>query len=260
LDRAMQSHQRSRRSPCTANGRRSRAVLAVVLAELDRARRDAGVSLRQLSLVCGVSEPYLSLVFAGRREPSVSVLTAITRALGGDLSIRYYPSGGPQIYDRSQAPIIEELLRIAHPTWDRSVEVAVLRPVRGFVDVVFDSQTRATTIATEVESRLDRLEQQIRRADEKARSIPSSDLWRSIDGDRAIHRLLVIRSTAATREVARRFESTLRAAYPERAADVYAALSEPDRPWPGHGILWANLRGDTVRILDRPPRGVALGR
>jgi transcriptional regulator with XRE-family HTH domain len=229
-------------------------VLAVVLAELDRARRDAGVSLRQLSLACGVSEPYLSLVFAGRREPSVSVLTAITRALGGDLSIRYYPSGGPQIYDRSQAPIIEELLRIADPTWDRSVEVAVLRPVRGFVDVVFDSQARATTIATEVESRLDR------RADEKARSLPSSDLWRSIDGDRAIRRLLVIRSTAATREVARRFESTLRVAYPAPAGDVHAALTDPDRPWPGHGILWADLRGDTVRILDRPPRGVVVGR
>ena len=256
----MPMRQPTRRSPRTANGRRTRAVLAIALGDLDRARRDGGVSLRQLSAACGVSLGHLSETFAGDREPSVSVLTAISRALGGDLSIRFYPSGGPQIHDRAQAPILEELLRIADASWDRAVEVAVTRPARGFIDVVFDSATRKTTVATEIETRFDRLEQQLRRADEKARSIPSSDLWRSIDGDREIHRLLVLRSTAATREIARRFESTLRTAYPARASDVYAALTEPDRPWPGDGILWADLRGDTVRILDRPPRGVALGR
>lgn len=242
------------------NGRRSRATLALALADLDRARRDAGVSLRRLSNACGVSEPYLSLVFAAKREPSVSVLTAISRALGGDLSIRFYPSGGPQIHDRAQAPILEELLRIADPSWDRAVELAVTRPARGFIDVVFDSASRNTTVATEIETRFDRLDQQLRRADEKARSMPSSDLWRSIDGDRAIHRLLVIRSTAATRDIARRFEATLQAAYPARAQDIYLALTAPDAPWPGDGILWADLRGGNARILDRPPRGIALGR
>jgi hypothetical protein len=64
----------------------------------------------------------------------------------------------------------------------------------------------------------------------------------------------------ATREIARRFESTMRTAYPARTVDVYRALVEPDRPWPGHGILWADVRGDVVRILERPPRGVRLGR
>jgi transcriptional regulator with XRE-family HTH domain len=257
---AMQHRSRSRRSPATANGRRSRAALAIVLNDLDRARRDSGVSLRQLANACGVSEPYLSLVFAAKREPSVSVLTAISRALGGDLSVRFYPSGGPQIHDRAQAPILEEVLRIAHPSWDRVVELAVTRPARGFIDVVLDSEARRATIATEIETRFDRLEQQIRRADEKARSLPSSDLWRSIEGDRTIHRLLVVRSTAATREIARRFEQTLRTAYPARANDIYAALTTPDSPWPGDGIVWADLHRGKVRILDRPPRGVALGR
>jgi hypothetical protein len=207
-----------------------------------------------------VSLGHLSETFAGDREPSVSVLTAISRALGGDLAIRFYPSGGPQIHDRAQAPILEELLRIADPSWDRAVEVAVTRPARGFIDVVFDSETRNTTVATEIETRFYRLEQQLRRADEKARSVPSSDLWRTIHGDRAIRRLLVIRSTTATRDIGRRFEATLRGAYPARAQDIYLALTTPDAPWPGDGILWANLRGDTARILDRPPRGVTLGR
>lgn len=250
----------SRRSPRTANGRRSRAVLDVVLRDLDRARRDAGVSLRQLSVACDVSLGHLSETFSGDREPSVSVLTAISRALGGDLSIRFYPSGGPQIHDRAQAAIVEELLRVADPTWDRVVELAVTRPARGFIDVVFDSVTRGAMVATEVETRFDRMDQQIRRADEKAGSLPSSDLWESMDGERSIHRLLVIRSTRANREIARRFEATLRAAYPARAHDIYEALTTPRGPWPGDGILWADLRNGVARILDRPPRGVALGR
>ena len=115
-------------------------------------------------------------------------------------------------------------------------------------------------VATEVQSRLDRVEQLIRWASEKARSVPSSQLWSTRPDEPTIHRLLVIRSTAATREIARRFEATLRAAYPARGLDIYRALTTPDAPWPGNGILWADLRGDTVRILDRPPRGVALGR
>ena len=250
----------TRRSTRTANGRRTRAVLEVALVDLDRARRDSGVSLRQLSAACGVSLGHLSETFSGDREPSVSVLTAMSRALGGNLSIRFYPSGGPQIHDRAQAPILEELLHVADQSWDRIVELAVTRPARGYIDAVFDSATRKTIVATEVETRFDRLEQQIRRADEKARSLPSSDLWRSIDGDRKIHRLLVIRSTAATREIARRFEETLRTAYPARAHDIYWALTTADVPWPGDGILWADLHNGVARVLDRTPRGVALGR
>jgi hypothetical protein len=110
-----------------------------------------------------------------------------------------------------------------------------------------------------VQTRIDRLEQSIRWSSDKARSLPSSDIWPPV-GEPVVHRLLVLRSTAATREVARRFESTLRTAYPARAHDIHAALMTAETPWPGDGILWADLRGDAVRILDRPPRGVAIGR
>jgi hypothetical protein len=155
---------------------------------------------------------------------------------------------------------VEALLRVAAPTWSKHVEVAVVRPARGFIDVAFDSTPLRTVIATEVETRLDRLEQQIRRAQEKAASLPSSDLWQHTYDERKVHRLLVLRSSVANREIARRFASTLEAAYPARAADVYACLTAADRPGPGNGILWADVRGDDATILDRPPRGVAVGR
>lgn len=246
-----------RNSQRTLVGRRSRAVIAATVADLDRLRLDAGVSRRRLAEAARVDAGYLAQVVAGDRQPSVAVLVALAQALGADLSIRAFPNTGPNIRDRAQAPIVEELVRIAHPSWQRSVEVQVLRPARGFIDLVL--QRTQDIVATEVQTRLDRLEQSIRWSADKARSLPSSGVWPPV-GDPTIHRLLVIRSTAATRDIARRFEATLRAACPARAQDIYLALTTPDAPWPGDGILWADLRRDVARVLDRPPRGVALGR
>jgi transcriptional regulator with XRE-family HTH domain len=253
------SQRPNRKSLTTANGRRTRAILRVALNDLDRARSDAGASLRTLATGSGVSEPYLSMVLAGRREPSVAVLTAVARALGGDLSIRFYPNTGPVIHDRIQSRIVAELLRIAAPTWTRLVEVPVYRPARGFIDVVLDSEPLATTVASEVEARIDRLEQQLRWAQEKAASLPSSEYWARTQGDRTVNRLLVLRTTRATLTIARRFDAILRAAYPASTAQVFSSLTT-GIPWPGHGILWADVEGDAVRIRDRPPRNVDVGR
>jgi transcriptional regulator with XRE-family HTH domain len=250
----------SRSSERTLTGRRTRAVLTGAMRDLERLRLDAGISLRRLAHAAQIDPGYLTRVIAGDRQPSIAVLVALARALGADLSIRAFSNTGPQIHDRAQAPIVEELVRIADPSWRRSVEVPVFRPARGFIDLVLDRSHPPDVIATEVQTRLDRLEQLIRWSQEKARSLPSSNLWASVPGDPAVARLLVLRSTAATREIARRFEGTLAAAYPMRSADMYAAVTEPARPWPGDGILWADLRAEAVRILDRPPRGVALGR
>jgi hypothetical protein len=92
----------------------------------------------------------------------------------------------------------------------------------------------------------------------KAESLPSADFWRFADSP-TVGQLLVIRSTRATRELARRFEATLRAAYSASVADTFGALAGTG-PWPGNALLWADVTGDAVRILDRPPRGVMLGR
>jgi transcriptional regulator with XRE-family HTH domain len=218
------------------------------------------MSITALSRESGVSQAHVSQVLAGAREPSIAVLTALTVALGGDLSIRVYPGTGPRLRDGIQARIVEELIRTVAPAWRRSVEVPVTRPARGFIDLVFDEPAQSVIVATEVQSRLDRLEQQVRWAQDKAQSLPSADLWRFLSGAPTISRLLVLHSTVPTRELARRFQATLQVAYPSRSADVHRALIVGDVPWPGAGILWADVRGDAVRILDRPPRGVDLGR
>ena len=250
----------SRTSPRTATGRKTREINRAVVGEIDRLRRDAGMSLRRLAQEATIDPGYLSQVFAGSRSPSTAVLVALTRVLGADLSVRVYPTTGPIVRDAIQSRIAEELIRITAPTYRRSIEVPVFRPARGFIDIVFDEPDLAVAIATEIQSRIDRLEQQIRWAQDKAQSLPSSDMWRFIDGEHSISRLLVLRSTSATREIARRFHATLEAAYPAPSGEVFAALTVPGRPWPGSGILWADVRGDQIRVRDRPPRGLMLGR
>ncbi len=250
----------SRTSPRTANGRRTREIHHAAAGDIDRMRRDAGMSVRRLAREAAIDAGYLSQVLTGARTPSIAVLVALTTVLGADLSVRAYPTTGPIVRDAIQARIGEELLRIAAPSWLPSVEVPVYRPARGFIDIVFDEPMQTIAIATEIQSRIDRLEQQIRWAQDKALSLPSSDMWRFLDRDRSISRLLVLRSTAATRDLGRRFHATLSAVYPAKSMDVFLALTVSGTRWPGPGILWADVRGDEVRVLERPPRGVPLGR
>ena len=179
--------------------------------------------------------------------------------LGADLAIRLYPNTGPRIRDHIQARIVEELLRIAHPRWHTYAEVPVYRPARGRVDVVYHDPAAVLMVVTEVHSQIQRVEQQLGWANLKMDSLPSADLWRLAVAGQVVSRLLVLRSTRTTRELVGRFEHTFRSAYPAPAASVYAALVS-QAPWPGPGVLWADVSGDAVRILDHPPRGIRLGR
>jgi hypothetical protein len=114
-------------------------------------------------------------------------------------------------------------------------------------------------VTGEVQSELRRLEQMLRWAQDKSASLPSADLWRDAPSDAAVSRLLILRSTYLTRDVARRFSETLSTAYPARTRAVHDALTG-GAAWPGPGILWARVEGDDVTILPDPPRGVPIGR
>jgi hypothetical protein len=158
--------------------------------------------------------------------------------------------------------MVEALLREAHPSWKRLVEVPVWRPVRGVIDAVL-ARPGEVIVAIEVHSELRRLEQQIRWAREKADALPSAEAWSMLLGSAPtvpVSRMLVLRSTRANRDLARAFESTFRAAYPTRAADAVRALRDPAAPWPGPALLWAETAAGGARILDRPPRSVTVGR
>ena len=239
--------------------RRTNLIRTALGNDLRRHRTDAGLSLGAVAGGAGISRSHLCELEAGKADASLPTLAALADVLGADLSIRLYPNTGPRIRDHIQARIVEELLRVAHARWHTYAEVPVYRPARGRVDIVYHDPAAVLMVATEVHSQITRVEQQLGWASLKVDSLPSADLWRLADTDQVVSRLLVLRSTRATRELVGRFEHTFRSAYPASAASVHAALVS-QAPWPGPGVLWADISGGAVRILDHPPRGVRLGR
>jgi transcriptional regulator with XRE-family HTH domain len=243
--------------------RRSRDLRRGLGVELRSNREDQGVSQRQLASAAGIDPSHLARIEAGAVAASVEVLERLAVALGGDLSVRFYPGTGTGLRDRFQAPIVERLLRDLHSAWTASPEVAVHRPARGVIDIVLwrCDRDEPLAVATEVQSQIRRLEQQLRWAQLKSESLPSAQLWPFLaaDGEPTVSRLLVIRSSEATRAIARQHAATLAAAYPARTADAVTSLLTGGR-WPGAAIVWADVVGSRVTIRASPPRGVVLGR
>ena len=125
-----------RTSRRTATGRAAAEMRRRVGLDIRRLRIDAGLSVRTLATASGIDHGFLARIEAGSVEASYAVLVAIGEVLGADLSVRLYPTTGPRIHDRIQAPIVEELFKLLHPRWRRLSEVGVTRPARGFVDAV----------------------------------------------------------------------------------------------------------------------------
>jgi transcriptional regulator with XRE-family HTH domain len=229
--------------------------------DIARMRTDAGVSMSALATVAGIDRAHLARIEAGQANPSLEVLTSIGIALGADLGLRFFEGTGPRIHDRFQAPMGEALLAAVHPRWHVRLEVPVSQPTRGVIDLVLSDRTTTTIVAGEIQSELRRLEQQIRWSAEKAkalgRELTSTDSARD---PLAVSRLLVLRSTVATRGLATQFEATLAAAYPARTADVVDALTSANVNWPGDGIVWMHLDGRDCRLMRHPPPNVGLGR
>jgi transcriptional regulator with XRE-family HTH domain len=252
----------SRRSKRTAIGRRTSEIVTATGADLRRMRLDAGLSQRRVAAAAAIDHGFLSQIERGLRQPSLAVLVAISAALGGDVSIRIYPGTGPRIRDPLQARMVEAVLQVLDPRWIRHLEVPVYRPVRGVIDLVIeDPQPEARVVgATELQSELRRLEQQIRWSHEKADALRSASIWRFPEPGPTVDRILIVRNTRTNRAIAERFARTLATEYPARTIDAYRALTTAAAPWAGSAILWVTIDGDNARLLDGPPRGVSVGR
>ena len=140
---------------------RRRELLRALGVELRRMREDAGRSQAAIARASGVSQAHLSTIEAGDAEPSLEVLIAVATALGADLSIRCFPGSGPRVRDHLQLAMSEALLAALHPRWRVTPEVPVYRPIRGVIDLVLEDRRGPAVIATELQSQLRRIEQQV---------------------------------------------------------------------------------------------------
>ncbi|MEX1346025.1 MAG: helix-turn-helix transcriptional regulator [Candidatus Limnocylindrales bacterium] len=224
-----------------------------VAGDIRRAREDAGLSQRALARAAGVSASTLQALERGRYDPTTEVLARVGLTLGMDLSVRLYPGTGPLIRDRHQAAMGEALLGILEPRWHPSPEVWVRRPVSGVIDLLLEpSDPSEPLVATEVQSELRRLEQQIRWAHAKSDALAEAR-------HRAVSSLLLLRNTRRTRAIVAEHGQLMGAAYPAPAAAAHAALTTASS-WPGNAILWADIDRGRTRIRPTPPRGITIGR
>lgn len=234
--------------------RRRRRVREHVGGQVLELRIEAGISQTTLAKAAGIDRAHLWRIERGLAQPSIDVLVAIAAALGADLGIRLFPGSGARIRDRLQAPIVEALIRELDPRWRPLPELAVPK-ARGFIDLAVGSRDRTQGVAIEVHSELRAIDTIQRRVFEKAAAL--ADL--GVVGP-TVSPLLVIRSTAANRATVRGYEATLAASFPAPIDATLAALRGASAQWPGAAILWASLEGGRGAILDRPPRGMELGR
>jgi transcriptional regulator with XRE-family HTH domain len=229
--------------------------------DIARMRLDAGVSIRVLSRATGIDPAHIRRIEAGVAHPSLVVLIALGRALGADLSLRYFAGAGLRIHDRFQAPMVEALLRALHRRWRPELEVPVSEPSRGVIDAVLHDRPPGPTLAVELQSDLRRIEQQIRWGHEKAEGLRARLAFHEEQAEGPkVSQLLVLRSTIRTRELARQYQETLQAAFPARTSDAFAALTTAEIEWPGSSIVWMQLHGTRAWLMQRPPPGVAVGR
>jgi len=211
-------------------------------------REDAGVSLAALARAAGVPGAYVWRIFNGDVRPSIETYARLASVLGADLTARCYPTTGPIIRDRHQARIEEELLAELAARWRPLTEIGVRRPVRGWIDLALHEPRERLVVATEIESQINRLEQQARWSTAKAEALPSWPGWAAL-GDPQISRLLVVRWTRQNRTIAADFPRQLAAAFPAHPADALAALTG-HAPWPGPALVWARTEPAGVRFAD----------
>jgi transcriptional regulator with XRE-family HTH domain len=249
---------------------RAREQQHAIAAEVRRARDDAGLSQRRIAYAAGVSQGTLSEIETGEVEPTLEVLARIAAALGGEISVRINPGTGPLIRDDIQAAMVQALLPSLHPRWKRFLEVAVHQPVRGVIDLVMHDPDEPALIAGEAQSELRRIEQQVRWSKAKADALATggarelaevlaSYKAREAGTSPTVSRVLLLRSTRATRHIVATYADLLAAAYPAKHTEVIAAMTGT-APWPGPGLAWMDVSNGTASLRHEPPRGIRLGR
>jgi transcriptional regulator with XRE-family HTH domain len=162
---------------------RERDLRRTIGAEVRQLREDSALSQAAVARAAGMDRSFLGRIETGERGASLATMAAIATVLGADLSVRAYPTTGPRIHDRIQAAVVEAFLRVLHRRWTAAPEIPVHRPARGVIDLVLVEKARATVVATEMQSEIRRLEQQVRWHRQKEESLPSADLWRFVGDD-----------------------------------------------------------------------------
>ena len=197
--------------------------------ELRNARRDRGLSLREVGRACGLSESQVSRIERGvASRVSVYDLARLHAVVGLELSVRSFPGGRP-IRDDAHAALLEDFHAQLHPTVGWSTEVPM--PARGDL-LAWDAfiQRPGWRYGVEAETSPTDGQSLIRRLNLKRRD-------GDVDGV-----LLITRPTARTRAFLDAAAVDLIGAFPVAARDVLERLGRGEDPGGSAVILLPSRR------------------
>jgi transcriptional regulator with XRE-family HTH domain len=118
----------TRRRPADIGSDRARASLSQLVREKATARRDRGLSLREVAGAVGLSASMASRIETGHvRDVGIVRLASMLSVVGLELSARAFPGGSP-LRDAGHADLLHRFQHCLHPVLRFSVEVPLPNP------------------------------------------------------------------------------------------------------------------------------------
>ena len=204
-----------RDGPISRASRTARDDQDRVRAEIDRARRSAGLSLADVGRACSMSRMMVKRILDGVRPATPIELAVLGAAVGLEIRVRAYPAGDP-IRDAGQQRLLARLRAVVPETVRIRTEVPL--PVAGdrrAWDAVLSGRTWRA--AVEAETVLDDIQAVERRLALKAR-----------DGDIAVV-LLIVAATPRNRRALRAAPLAF-SGFSRDSRTTLAALRRGDEP------------------------------
>jgi transcriptional regulator with XRE-family HTH domain len=192
-------------------------------ADIRHARVGAGLSLRRVGEVAGISGAQISRIERGL-SPSTSVvqLVRLGAVVGLDVRIHAYPGGDP-LRDTGHVQVIERFrMRLATTV---GVRLEVPLPIQGdrrawdlFLDRLLDRDGRLIGMPAEVETRISDAQAQIRK------------IWLKMRDSSMDAVIVVVADTPTNRRAIAAARSTVAGMFPVTARTALAALAEGRHP------------------------------
>jgi transcriptional regulator with XRE-family HTH domain len=197
-------------------GRSRASTLRVRLgSELRLARTAAGLTQRQLAILVGVSQPFVSLVEHGKRPADLGTACALASAAGSELSLRLFPVATVRLRDSGQLEAVQFIVGRAHPGWHPRIEHPIGE--RRAADLVLVGPEQVLHI--EVERSLVDFQAQFRAAQLKRAALQEQLA-------RPTRLVIAMPGTRRTRRILAEVLPGLGGALPARTAAVWRAISE----------------------------------
>jgi transcriptional regulator with XRE-family HTH domain len=222
-------------------------------------RRRRGWRQADLAAQAGCHQTTISTI---ERGGVASLRLAITRrvfiALGASFDglVGWRAGDLDRLLDQRHAAVVEQVSgRIGEWGWIAVPEATyAVNGERGSIDILAGQPERRAVAVFEIKTDIPRIEEAVRRHDEKARLAPGLATGRFGWRPEMVARILVMPEDSTLRRLVARHQATFRATYPNTSRDARAWLRAPAGPMAATWFLAPKPGGGDKRELGGPRR------